>query len=242
MTLALKSASPHPVFPVLRLSFSHFLFPPTNSIGSAGPETLCTGWGEEKGERGTGERGRKMGRQAQRNTTKHQIEDITPSNRPPVFPVFLFSFLLSSSILPIPNVSVVSRRWLLVGGEDKGPMGTGNGKTSTTDHHGTPNGGRDALKSTPTPTQVSPFRSSRFPLSASIRPIPKVSVVSKHWVLVGRGDNGVGRTENGRTSTTDHHGPHGTPDGGHYALKAPPPPVLSLSLFPFFLFPLPTVQ
>ena len=129
-----------------------------------------------------------------------------------------FSHFRSRPPSPIHNVSLVSKRLVLVGRGNNGAGRTENGKVGAMDNRGAPRnthrrGSRHQIR-----LFISVFPLSLFscPLSSSFRTVPSVSAISKRLVLVGRAE--YGDVENGEWAD-GHNGPPTTCAKGN--LSAP---------------------
>ena len=153
-----------------------------------------------------------------RNPRGRQMDAATPQNPPPppVFPLSIFSF--PPFLFQPPNTESFGRfeTMYIVCWGDKGLRRTENGKTSTTDHRGTPGPPRTTTEPRGTPngghyantsTLFPPLAPSDLPVFSfrPIRQIPNVSAVSKLGEFPAREDKGAERTGNGKPISTDHH-------------------------------------
>ena len=200
-----------------------------------------------------------MGRRgASRNPTEPdgtplnaQNEGITPTDPPfPAFPEFPVSDIPTSTpAFPIPNISVVSKRWVFgVGKKLDQPEGN-MGNTGIRALGGTrrpPYGGvTPHIRQFPAfqPTSASPI-----PPRPAHSPIPNVSAVSKRRSLLGGPDVWGGRRGSGKNgplrTSRNLAKPHGTPKRANYDLKSIKfPALLSISrlAFPHFAPPSPPI-
>ena len=129
-------------------------------------------------------------RGAPRRGREHQMEGVTPANPllMPGFSISRFSFPPFPSIRPIPQVSAVSERCVLVRVEEKGDRRAGDVKTGTTDRCDTRRDPTEHLMGGIAPSNPG---SPRFPIfallvslpSSYVRRIQDFAVVSKRIVF-----------------------------------------------------------